>query len=200
MFGWGKRKREPEPGTQDHGGSLVKFDFSSGRMPTVKFDPARLTETVKGHIRQDILSLTEIGPSDCDAVYNAAIIAMSVGGNLPPLYQALLAVQGMSKQRAKEITHSLSRKAHSRMSIEGFERLGINRATWLYSGAPCAINPKKPTDKELQRDKAHKGADGKVFTVSKGLFLNSEWTFPGYEDGCKCSAVPVIPEFGLGKP
>ncbi len=193
MFGWGKKKREAETGLR--GRETLMVDFGPGRMPTVKFDPARVTETVKADLIQNVISIAEIGPNNFDAVYDAALVALSAGGNLPPLYQALIAIEGMSKKRAMEITYSLSSKSHALMTVEQFERVGMKQAIWRYSGAPCEVNPKKPTATELRQNEAHKNADGKIFDVAEGMFLNGKWTLPGYEDGCKCVARSVIPGF-----
>jgi hypothetical protein len=71
--------------------------------------------------------------------------------------------------------------------------LGIKYAIWMYSGAPCQVNPKKPSAKDIRQDAAHRAADGKPFEVAKGMLLNGRLTMPGREEGCKCSSRPIIP-------
>jgi hypothetical protein len=174
MFGWGKKKRELETGKR-----------------TV-YKSREMTETVKADLRKNIGMLKEVSSGDFDRVYDVAVRAFSNGSDLHSLSQALLAIEGMSKRRASEISHSLASKAIAIMVAENCERMGIKYAIWLYSGAPCETNPKKPTDQELQQNEAHKAANGKMFYVGKGMFLDGKWTRPGYEDGCKCVARPMI--------
>jgi hypothetical protein len=81
------------------------------------------------------------------------------------------------------------------MTKERQESLGINHAIWLYSGAPCDVNPKKPKGRQ---NASHRAADGKQYEVSKGMHLNGKWTWPGYEDGCKCVSRSIIPGLSDG--
>lgn len=69
--------------------------------------------------------------------------------------------------------------------------LGISEATWLYSGAPCYIDPKKP---QGGQDACHKAANGKRFKIAEGMFLDGKWTWPGHENGCRCVSRSIIPE------
>ena len=180
MFGWGNKQRdpkglkEPEPGKQSYG------------IPTVKFDPATVTETVKADLQQNVKSLGEIGPHDFDAIYKAALRAITAGFDMYTLTQVLLTIEGMSKRRAAEISRSLSFKANALMVAEQQERLGIKYAIWRYSGAPCG---------DRDQDAVHKAADGKPYLVSKGMLLNGQWTRPGREDGCKCFSSPLVAGF-----
>lgn len=190
MFGWFKKKREPETGTQNHGTPTVKIDLASG-MPTVKFNPAWWTETAKADLRENVKALKDVAPQDVDAIYEAAFAVLQKGFDLYLLSQALQA-HGFSKERAKETSRNLASKAHAIMQIERFQKMGVKHAIWLYAGAPCAFYPKKPTRQEIRRDAAHKAANGKKFDISKGMFLNGKWTYPGRGDGCKCIARAII--------
>jgi uncharacterized protein with gpF-like domain len=133
-------------------------------------------------------------------VYVAAVRSVTKGRDLGLLARAIieLNIDGMTKSRAAQISGSLNNKASAVITRERQESLGISQATWLYSGAPCAVDPKDPTPQETRRDAAHKAANGKTYDVSKGMYLNKKWTWPGVEDGCKCMSKSFIP--GLGKP
>ncbi len=180
MFGWGKKERgpkghkSPEPGKQTYG------------IPTVKFDPAKVTEAVKADLTKNIKSLKEVGVADFDVIYDAALRSISAGGALHILYQALMTIDGMHRRRAEDISRSLNNKATALMQAEEQERLGIKYATWLYSGAPCG---------DVDQDSAHKAANGKPYAVDKGMLLNGRWTRPGHEEGCKCVSKSMIVGF-----
>jgi len=185
MFGWGKKERTspaPEP------------ERSANRMPTVRFDPTRVSDAVLANLKANIQALPEVGPHDFETIYQAAFRAISVGGALNIIYAALMDIDGMTKPRASDISRSLNSKAKAIMDAEQQTKLGIKYATWLYSGAPCRVDPKEPGGEE--RDAAHKEANGKPYLVSKGMFLNGEWTWPGRNDGCKCVSKSMIPAFG----
>lgn len=175
MFGWGKKEREPK-GQKDQGPH-------SYRIPTVKFDAAKVTEGVKADLRKNIKSLKEIGAGDFDKIYEAALRSISTGRALHIVYQALMTIDGMHKRRAEDISRSLNNKATALMQAEEQERLGIKYAIWLYSGAPCG---------SAEQDAAHKAANGKSYMVSEGMLLSGRWTRPGRDDGCKCVSKSVI--------
>jgi hypothetical protein len=191
MFGWGKKRREhsatvkrdPEPPPQE---------TPSYGIPTIKFDPAKVTDAVKTDLRRNIENLADVDASYFDMVYDAALRCISVGGDRHVLFKALMTIDGMGKRRASDIANSLESKATALMNAEGQQKLGIEYATWVYSGAPCAPNPKDPTSAELERDAAHKAANGKPYFVAKGMFLNGRWTWPGREDSCKCTSRSMI--------
>ncbi len=109
------------------------------------------------------------------------------------IYAALIDIEGMPKRRAEDISRSLNFKAKAIMNAEQQAKLGIKYATWLYSGAPCRVNPKQPGGED--QDTAHKAANGKPFLISKGMFLNGEWTWPGRKEGCKCVSKSMIAGF-----
>lgn len=162
-------------------------------IPTVTFDVSRLTETVEADIRKSIILLEDIHRDHFDQVYEAALRSISAGRDLSSLYNALMQmnINGMTKRRAAEIAHLLNNKATALMNRERQKSLGIKSALWLYSGAPCEINPKQPTG----QDAAHKAANGKPFDVSRGMFLDGKWTWPGVEPGCRCISKSVVRGF-----
>jgi uncharacterized protein with gpF-like domain len=184
MFGWGKKDHKTPP---------VGPEKPANSIPTVKFDPTRVTDAVLADLKQNIRALPEVGANDFETVYQAAFRAISVGGALNIIYAALMDIEGMSKRRAEDISRSLNFKAKAIMDAEQQAKLGIKYATWLYSGAPCRVNAKQPGRED--QDEAHKAANGKPFLISKGMFLNGEWTWPGRKDGCKCVSKSMIAGF-----
>ena len=174
------------------GRKSTKTDEPTHTIPKVGFDASRVTNAVKADIRKNVL-LLEIDKKHVDRVYDAAIRSISAGRDLSVLHDCLmrLNVSGMTTQRAGEIALFLNNRATALMNRERQETLGIKKAIWLYSGAPCEINPKKPTG----QDAAHRAANGRSFDVSKGMLLNGKWTWPGAEPGCRCVSKSVVPGF-----
>ena len=88
MFGWGKKGGKspaPEP------------PQPANRIPTVKFDPMRVTDAVLDDLKGNIQALPEVGMDDFETIYQAAFRAISVGGALNIIYAALMGT-GMSLQ------------------------------------------------------------------------------------------------------
>jgi len=135
--------------------------------------------------------------SQHEAIYDAALRSASAGRDLHALYAALmeLGIHGMTKSRASAIATHINNKATSLMNATQQQSLGIEYARWLYSGAPCMTNPKRPTPEDICRNAAHKAADGKRFRISEGLFLDGKWTWPGREEGCRCVSKSLVPGF-----
>ena len=170
--------------------STVKPTYS---VATVKFDASKVTHAVKADIKENIMLLEDIDRGRFDQVYDAAIRSISAGRDLSLLYDALMQmnIKGMTKRRAGEIARLLNNKATAFMNRESQKSLGIKHALWLYSSAPCEMNPNEPTG----QDAAHRAANGKLFEISKGMLLNGKWTWPGVEPGCRCVSKSVIPGF-----
>ena len=166
-------------------------------IPTVKFDPLRVTETVKADVRNTILTLPEIDRSNFEQVYDATIGSISAGRDLHLLFDALmqLNIVGITEARAAEIARHLNNRATSLMQRERQTALGMTHGIWLYSGAPCIVDLERPSDRDIRQDAAHKAADRKEFQVAKGMFLNGKWTWPGADPGCKCVSRSKIAGF-----
>lgn len=166
-------------------------------IPTVKFDDSLVTEAVKADLKKNIMLLGEIDKNNFEQVYDAALRSISAGRDLFLFTSALVQmnIDGMTKQRAADIARLLNNKATALMQRTRQAALGITQAKWLYSGAPCKINPKNSSDHENRQDAAHRDANGKLFDVSKGMFLDGKWTWPGVEPGYRCVSNSVVPGF-----
>lgn len=167
------------------------------RIPTVKFDTSRLTQTVLADLERNIRELPQIAEHDFDDVYDVALRSIAAGGDLHMLSTGLVAmnIEGMTPRRASQISTFLWFRAQERMEREQLAAAGITEARWMYSRAPCMVDPKKPTAQDLLQDAAHKAADGKRYCIAEGLLINGRRTWPGREFGCKCSSQPRIPGF-----
>ena len=164
-------------------------------VPTVKFDPKRVTEAVKADLKNNIKKIKEFDESHFDQIYDAALRSISRGRDLATLFNAIMELHlpGMTKRRASEISLSLNNKATALIHRNRQASIGVKYAIWVYSGAPCQMNPKKPSAKDIRQDAAHKAADGKRYEVGKGMLLNGRLTIPGRDEGCKCTSQPIIP-------
>jgi uncharacterized protein with gpF-like domain len=163
-------------------------------IPTVKFDPERVTDAVKSDLKRNIKKIKEFDGSNFDRIFDA-LRSISRGRDLATLFNAIMELNlpNMTKQRASEISLDLNNKATARMNRDRQASIGIKYATWVYSGAPCYVNLKKPLAKDIRQDTAHREANGKRYSVAKGMLLNRRLTTPGREAGCKCISRSIIP-------
>ena len=161
-------------------------------IPTVKFDSSRVTDAVKADLAKNIALLEDINKRDFGYVFDAALKAISVGGDLGSLADSLMTLDGMTRRRAADISRSLWSRAYSIIKRQEWISLGIENGIWRYSGASCMSNPSEPSEMDIKQNSAHQAADGTKFDISKGLFLNGKWTWPGGEDSCKCFCRPII--------
>jgi len=162
-------------------------------LPTVKFDSALVTGRVKEDLRKNIEALVEVDGNHKQRIYEAALKAVSLGGDLHVLYFALMEIEGLTKKRASEISVRLNNKAMSLIQISRQQSLGITHAIWHHSGAPCMRNPKHPTEEDKEQDRAHRLADGSKFEINKGLMVNGGFTWPGQMEGCRCVSTSILP-------
>ncbi|MDU7406882.1 MAG: phage head morphogenesis protein [Citrobacter portucalensis] len=72
-------------------------------------------------------------------------------------------------------------KATSVVQSARQQALGITQGIWKHSHAGKEPRP------------SHVKADGKVFELSKGMYLDGKWVMPGEEINCRCTWSPVIP-------
>jgi hypothetical protein len=169
----------------------------SHHIPTVKFDASQVTEDVKAEIRKSVAQIEDVDPSHFDRVYDAALRSVSAGRDLHILYEALMrtGADGITNRKAADIARHINDRATSIINRNRQKSLGIEKAIWLYSGAPCMTNPGRAKAEETQQDAAHKLANGMRFEVSKGMFLGGKWTWPGHEKGCRCVSKSVVEGF-----
>jgi len=175
MQWWGKKKRPP--------------DFQSAEqpqrgVPTVKFDPARVTKKVKADLLANVNSLSGVDRRHSKMIYEAALRSITAGGNLSILFQALMTIDGMNRGRAEAISRSLHKKADALMTADRQLSVGIKYAVWVHSGAPCG---------DEQQDAAHRAANQKRYRVEQGLSVNGVRTRPGREDDCRCISKSLVP-------
>lgn len=170
--------KKPERTTQ----STVDLKNS---IPTIKFDSSLVSDAVKADIRKNVELLEGIDPKYFDQIYDAAMRSVETGRDLYLLTNALMQmnIPDMTKQKAGKIAILLNNKATSMIDRERQLSLGITEAIWMYSGRDC----------EGQQDLSHVAANGKRYKISEGMFLDGEWTWPGSNEGCRCSSRIVLP-------
>jgi len=109
--------------------------------------------------------------------------SVSLGRDLEQLNNALIQRYQIADRRAKLISRDQNNKATAIITKQRQLDLGLTQAIWRHSTAGKHPRPE------------HVAADGKRYDVTKGMYLDGEWTWPGVEINCRCISVPVIPGY-----
>lgn len=59
-------------------------------IPTLKFDPKRVTEAVNADLKNNIKQIKEFDHSNFDQIYDVALRSISRGGDLAMLFNAIM--------------------------------------------------------------------------------------------------------------
>jgi hypothetical protein len=101
-----------------------------------------------------------------------------------------------SRPWVAEITGPHETYRYARIFLKD-ERTASGRRFMLQPGVTYEVSsgngdPRHPVAADVQQDSAHRLANGKRYEIGKGLFVDGKWTWPGVEEGCKCSSRAVI--------
>jgi uncharacterized protein with gpF-like domain len=162
-------------------------------LPSVTLDPIAMNKRVKSDLRRNIELFPDLERRHFEPIYQAVLRGPR---NLHFLSAELMKIDGMTRERAVEIARSLSNKTTAMINRDRQASLGITHAIWMYPNAPCMREPfsSSPTAADIRQDTAHRSANGKRYEISKGLFVDGKWTWPGVEEGCKCVARAILPQ------
>jgi SPP1 gp7 family putative phage head morphogenesis protein len=107
--------------------------------------------------------------------------SVAQGRELKHLSQELEDRYGITSRRAALIARDQNNKATAVITRVRQEGLGITEAIWLHSHGGKMPRPD------------HVRADGKVYKIKDGMFLEGKWTWPGHEINCRCVSKSIIP-------
>ncbi len=161
-------------------------------LPTVRSDRRELSPAVRQWLASEIAILVTAPAPTLQQIVQLAERSVQTG-DLASLERALRDIDGLDSKASAAALTGLVRGAVARADRERQMDMGIKKAVWLYSGAPCMPNPKHPSEEDLRRDAAHRNANGATYSLAKGMLVDGRWAWPGCESGCKCVSRPVLP-------
>ena len=166
-------------------------------MPTIKFDPRWITLKIKEYLRNKIEEQTEFPAEHYDAIFAAGLRFLESGGGLHTFCKELkmLCIDGLTVKRLTEIATYLWTSTKVMIDRERIIAAGIKEEIWMYSGAPCMVDVKHPSEKDKKQDAAHRAANKRRYKIAEGMKINDEWVYPGEEPGCRCSSRIYIPGY-----
>lgn len=148
---------------------------------TVKFQLSpNIEDILEASVKENVGLIKSIGVDYLERVQQQVWSGVASGYDLGQIAKDLSKSYGISDRRAKNIARDQGAKAHAVIERERRKEAGITQAVWLHSHAGKVPRP------------SHVKANGKVFDIEKGLYLDGVWTLPGVQINCKCGSASLV--------
>ena len=149
---------------------------------TVEFKmTSQMNNALQATIAENVGLIRSIPEKYFTEVEGLVMRSVARGRDLSYLTDELQKRYGITRRRAAFIARDQNNKATSVVQSARQQALGITQGIWKHSHAGKEPRP------------SHVKADGKVFELSKGMYLDGKWVMPGEEINCRCTWSPVIP-------
>lgn len=137
-------------------------------------------EALKASIGENVGLIKSIGVQYLGKVEQAVWASVKGGFDLGTLADELQHAHHITRNRAELIARDQGAKANSVIELARRKELGITKAVWLHSHAGERPRP------------SHLRADGQIFEIDKGLYLDGAWTMPSQLVNCRCTSKAII--------
>ncbi len=144
---------------------------------------AAVNDSFQAIIGENVNLIKSIASKNLTQVETLVMQSVQQGRDLGTLTSKLKHEFGVTNRRAALIARDQNNKATSTITRTRQRQLGITQAKWRHS-----TGGKAPRHSHLE-------ANGKLYDIDKGMYLDGDWTWPGVEINCRCTAQPVIPGF-----
>lgn len=148
---------------------------------TVNFQLSpQIEDILEASVKENVGLIKSIGVDYLERVQQQVWSGVASGYDLGQIAKDLSKAYGISDRRAKNIARDQGAKAHAVIERERRKEAGITQAVWLHSHAGKVPRP------------SHVKANGKVFDIEKGLYLDGVWVLPGQAINCRCGSASLI--------
>ena len=148
---------------------------------TVNFQLSpNIEDILEASVKENVGLIKSIGVDYLERVQQQVWSGVASGYDLGQIAKDLSKAYGISDRRAKNIARDQGAKAHAVIERERRKEAGITQAVWLHSHAGKVPRP------------SHVKANGKVFDIEKGLYLDGVWTLPGVQINCRCGSASIV--------
>jgi len=148
----------------------------------VKFTMSQpMRDAYQAVIGEQVGLIKSIASEHLSDVQGLVMRSAARGRDLGSLQKELRQRYGITKRRAQTIARDQNNKATSTLQAARQKHLGITDGIWRHSGGGKEPRP------------SHLHADGEVFKLDKGLYLDGEWVLPGQAINCRCTWEAVLP-------
>ena len=153
----------------------------------VKFEmTAAMKDAFNASLAENIGLIKSIPEQYLQKVEGVVARGYAAGRDLQTIVNGLKRIYPITQNRAILIARDQSNKANATVTKARQIELGINQAQWKHSHGGRIPRPE------------HVKADGKLYDVAKGMFLDGEWIYPGELINCRCTSRSVLPTGLLG--
>lgn len=163
-------------------GSLQRILKDSGF--AVKFT---MTESMQNAyvavINEQIGLIKSIAQQHLTEVQGLVMRSVQQGRKLSTLTDELQHRYALTRKRAILIARDQNNKATATLNRTRRLDMGLTHARWHHSHAGKTPRP------------SHVKADGEVYDIRKGMFLDGKWTHPGMEINCRCTDSAILVGF-----
>ena len=125
-------------------------------------------------INQNVTLIKSIASHHLDEVEGLVMRSVQAGGDMSMLSKELVARYGVTKRRAAFIARDQNNKAVATFTRTRQIDIGMTSAVWKHSHAGKVPRP------------SHLKADGVLYDIRKGMYLDGKWVLPGEEPNCGC--------------
>jgi SPP1 gp7 family putative phage head morphogenesis protein len=158
-------------------------EMSGGVTINTGLIPKSLEEVGKAAIAQNIGLIKSISQEYMQTINGTVMRAISAGGNLGEITDALMKSGQVTERRAREIARDQTRKAFNHISKEKMLAMGLKKFMWRHSGG--GQTPRK----------LHQEYDGQIFSFDDLPIIEEGTTIrgiPGDAINCGCTMEPVF--------
>jgi SPP1 gp7 family putative phage head morphogenesis protein len=144
---------------------------------------AAVNDAYQAIIGENINLIKSIASRNLTQVETMVMQSVQHGRDLGTLADSLKQEFGVTRRRAALIARDQNNKATASITKTRQQQLGITQAKWRHSSGGKHPRP------------SHLNANGDVYDVAKGMYLDGKWVWPGTEINCRCTSASVIPGF-----
>jgi SPP1 gp7 family putative phage head morphogenesis protein len=166
-------------------GALAASLRKAGISVRFQLTPA-IQEALDASVAENVSLIKSIAQQHLGQVEQLVMRSVTAGRDVGGLRRDLQNQLGVTRRRATLIARNQNNMATATVHKTRQQELGITKAIWVHSSAGRHPRPE------------HVAANGQVYEVAKGMWLEKRWTWPGREINCRCISRSIIP--GLQRP
>ena len=163
-------------------GSLQNILKESGFTVDFKMT-APMQDAYDAVIHENVGLIKSIASQHLQEVQGLVMRSVQQGAKLSELTKELMTRYGITKRRAVLIARDQNNKATAVITRVRQKEIGVTQAKWKHSHAGKHPRP------------SHVDADGDLYDIDKGMYLDGKWVWPGTEINCRCTSQAVISGF-----
>lgn len=162
------------------GASFARSLSDAGWSIKFKMTPA-MRDALSASLQENVSLIKSIPAEYLQQVEGSVMRSYTAGRDLEAMVKELRELYPRAANRAVTIARDQSNKANATVNRTAQLELGITQAKWLHSAA--GRHPRE----------SHIKANGSVYDIAKGCYIDREYIQPGQLINCRCVSRPILP-------